>query len=73
MKVPVVPVIAFYKEKGVVAQLLPPLPDFPSGAEEEDTKRVNALIGEWVEKRPENYYWLHRRFKTTVDGSKSVY
>lgn len=48
-------------------EMLPALADFPSGDEVTDAARVNALIEEQVERAPEQYLWLHRRFKTRPD------
>ena len=46
-----------------------PLNDFPSGDELADTTRINALIEAEVRKAPEQYLWVHRRFKHQPDGS----
>ncbi|MBZ2190291.1 LpxL/LpxP family Kdo(2)-lipid IV(A) lauroyl/palmitoleoyl acyltransferase [Alcanivorax sp. JB21] len=46
-----------------------PLADFPSGDELADTARINALIEAEVRKAPEQYLWVHRRFKHQPDGS----
>lgn len=69
-KVPVVPTIVCREKNGYVLRLLPPLADFPGAASAEDNaRRMNGVIGEWVERQPENYFWLHRRFKTSADGA----
>ena len=44
-------------------ELLPALEDFPGGSPEQDAARINALVEEHVRKAPEQYYWIHRRFK----------
>ncbi len=44
-------------------ELLPALDDFPGIAPEQDAARINALVEEHVRKAPEQYYWIHRRFK----------
>lgn len=41
----------------------PPLADFPSADVEADTARVNAAIETMVREAPEQYLWLHKRFK----------
>lgn len=58
---------------GYVGKLLPPLQAFPSGDEVADATQINALIAHWVEAMPENYYWLHRRFKTDRGGATAHY
>ena len=50
-----------------------PWGDFPSGDLPADTRRMNAYIEDWVKKMPEQYYWLHKRFKTRPPGEPSFY
>jgi KDO2-lipid IV(A) lauroyltransferase len=40
---------------------------------EEDTRRMNAFIEERVREMPEQYYWVHKRFKTRPPGEQAVY
>lgn len=47
----------------------PALENFPSGDELADTTRINAAIEKEVRKAPEQYLWVHRRFKRMPDGS----
>ena len=44
--------------------ILPPLQDFPSTDETADTARINALIESAVRQVPEQYLWVHRRFRS---------
>jgi KDO2-lipid IV(A) lauroyltransferase len=39
------------------------VPDFPSGDDLTDACRLNALVEEQIRQAPEQYYWIHRRFK----------
>jgi KDO2-lipid IV(A) lauroyltransferase len=41
----------------------PALKDFPSGDEIADTERYHAFIESEVRRIPEQYWWIHRRFK----------
>ncbi len=41
----------------------PPLDNFPSGDDQADALRINALIEETIREYPEQYFWLHRRFR----------
>ncbi len=51
----------------------PILENFPAADEEEDARRVNALIETALLHHPEQYLWLHRRFKTRPEGEPAVY
>lgn len=65
-------VIPFYQvreKNGYRVVLLPPLAEFPSGDEIADTTRVNQVIEQIVRQHPEQYMWIHRRFKTRPDRS----
>ena len=50
-----------------------PLENFSSGNLLTDTTRMNKEIEEAVRKMPEQYFWLHKRFKTRPKGEKSFY
>lgn len=45
----------------------PPLEDFPCGDDEADTTRINQTIEHYVRKHPEQYLWVHKRFKHQPD------
>ncbi|MGU9952002.1 MAG: lysophospholipid acyltransferase family protein [Gammaproteobacteria bacterium WSBS_2016_MAG_OTU1] len=53
--------------------LSPPLEDFPSNDVNADACRINDIISTHIREIPEQYYWLHRRFKTRPPGEKDVY
>ncbi|NMG43300.1 lipid A biosynthesis acyltransferase [Aromatoleum toluvorans] len=59
--------------RGYVVELGAPLPDFPTADAEADTLRVNQWIESVVRTMPEQYYWVHRRFKTRPPGEKRPY
>ena len=45
----------------------PALEDFPSGDDLEDATRINRIIEQEIRKAPDQYLWMHRRFKTRPD------
>ncbi|MDX1490922.1 MAG: LpxL/LpxP family Kdo(2)-lipid IV(A) lauroyl/palmitoleoyl acyltransferase [Pseudohongiellaceae bacterium] len=45
-----------------------PLTDYPSGDDKSDARRINQIIEEAVAEHPEQYLWLHKRFKTQAGG-----
>jgi len=59
--------------RGYETVLAPPLAGFPSGDPLEDTRRMNAVIEEAVRATPEQYFWVHKRFKTRPEGEPRFY
>lgn len=49
--------------RGFKAVIHPPLENFPSDSPAADTERFNRLIEAQVRTVPEQYLWIHRRFK----------
>jgi KDO2-lipid IV(A) lauroyltransferase len=58
---------------GYEARLYPAWTGYPSGDDAADARRMLAFIEERVLEMPEQYYWVHRRFKTRPEGEPSVY
>lgn len=58
---------------GYLINLYPALGDFPGESVEADTRRMNACIEAWVLEMPEQYFWLHKRFKTRPSGEAGFY
>ena len=44
------------------------LKDYPSGDDEIDAARINSLVEDAVRIQPDQYMWLHKRFKTQAAG-----
>ena len=59
--------------RGYVLRFYPAWQDFPTDNVEADTRRMNAFIEERVREMPEQYYWLHKRFKTRPAGEPNSY
>lgn len=51
----------------------PPIRDFPSGDTEFDARRLNQWLERTIRSMPEQYLWVHRRYKTRPPGEPSLY
>jgi Kdo2-lipid IVA lauroyltransferase/acyltransferase len=58
---------------GYLARLHPAWRDFPSGDDHADARRMMAFVEERVLEMPEQYFWLHKRFKTRPQGEARFY
>ena len=59
--------------QGYALRLAAPMENFPGPDVLDDTARVNACIEEMVRAAPEQYLWVHKRFKTRPPGQPAVY
>jgi Kdo2-lipid IVA lauroyltransferase/acyltransferase len=59
--------------RGYVLTYYPAWENFPTQDVAADTRRVNAFIEARVREMPEQYYWLHKRFKTRPEGEPKLY
>ena len=59
--------------EGSVMRMYPAWENFPGESVEADTRRMNAFIEERVLEMPEQYYWVHKRFKTRPEGEAKIY
>ncbi|MHC1480199.1 LpxL/LpxP family Kdo(2)-lipid IV(A) lauroyl/palmitoleoyl acyltransferase [Frateuria aurantia] len=59
--------------QGYVLRLEAPLEHFPSQDVEADTARINHCIEQMVMEAPEQYLWVHKRFKTRPPGQPPIY
>jgi len=60
-------------EGGYEIRVLPPIEGLPSDDPEEDTKRYVAVLEEQIRRCPEQYYWVHRKFKNRPEHLPDVY
>ena len=59
--------------EGYEVRLYPKWDDFPSADPAADVQRMNRFIEERVREMPEQYFWVHKRFKTRPHGEASPY
>ncbi len=59
--------------QGYQLTLLPALENVPSASAETDMRYIHQLIENQVRKMPEQYLWVHRRFKDRPPGEADVY
>ena len=59
--------------RGFVLTIEPPPSDMPSGDENADTLWINRWLENKIRQHPEQYLWLHKRFKTRPVGEASLY
>jgi KDO2-lipid IV(A) lauroyltransferase len=69
----VVPVITQLTPDGYEIRVLPAWTDFPSGDVASDTALMNKRLEGYIDSMPEQYYWVHKRFKTRPPGLPPVY
>ena len=71
----IVPVVINQKPpgQGYLIQFLPSWENYPTQDVRADTRRMNAFIEECVKAVPEQYYWVHKRFKTRPAGEERFY
>lgn len=50
-----------------------PIEAFPSKDPVADTAKINSLIEGYISQHPEQYIWLHRRFKNRPSGEAKIY
>ena len=71
-------IIPFFTQRlkdnqGYKVILQPALENFPSGDDVQDALLINKLIETQIKQAPEQYLWVHRRFKDRPNGEKSFY
>ena len=69
----VVPVLTRMTAQGYEVEILPAWQDFPSADPVADTALMNQRLQGYIASMPEQYYWVHKRFKTRPPGQADVY
>src|SRR5690606_13335221 len=60
-------------DSGYVVQIGAPLPDFPSEDPAHDVERLTRLLEDHIRQCPEQYWWIHKRFKGRPAPYPDVY
>jgi len=69
----VVPCVTRMVAGGYEVELQPAWADYPGASVEADTLFMNQYIEAQVRRMPEQYFWLHKRFKTRPPGEAKPY
>lgn len=72
------PVVPFYIKRkaygrGYRLTILPPMQDFPCGNAEADALAINRVIEQMILRNPQQYLWIHKRYKHRADGRQGMY
>lgn len=69
----VVPVVTRLTPQGYDVEIHPAWRGFPTDDPEADTARMNRELETLIHTMPDQYYWVHKRFKTRPPGEAAVY
>jgi len=69
----VIPVVTRMRPYGYEVQVHEAWNDFPTSDAVADTALMNRRLQEYINEAPQEYYWVHKRFKTRPPGEPSVY
>lgn len=69
----VVPVVTRLTDFGYEVQVLPGWDGFPGPDAVADAALMNERLQGYIDTMPEQYFWVHKRFKTRPPGAPSVY
>jgi KDO2-lipid IV(A) lauroyltransferase len=69
----VVPLVTRITPEGYEIEAKPAWTDYPTDDVQADTTLMNARLQAWIDTMPDQYWWVHKRFKTRPPGEPSVY
>ncbi len=69
----VVPVVTRMTRRGYEVEVMPSWPDFPSDDVLADTALMNLRLQSFIDTMPDQYFWVHKRFKDRPPGEPGVY
>ncbi|WP_323117870.1 lipid A biosynthesis lauroyl acyltransferase [Burkholderia alba] len=59
--------------QGYKLTIFEPLENYPSDCETRDARAMNAFLEQQILRLPDQYYWVHRRFKSRPADTPGVY
>ena len=69
----VVPVTTRMTPQGYEVTVHAAWQDFPTDDVQADTALMNRRLEDWIATMPEQYFWVHQRFKTRPPGAAKIY
>lgn len=69
----VIPLVTRQTDDGYEVRFYPAWESFPSGDTAADARRMNAFLEERIREMPDQYFWVHKRFKTRPPGEANFY
>jgi len=72
-RAPVMSLVTRMTPQGYEMEVSEAWSDFPTADLQADTQRMNDELAKAIERSPDQYYWVHKRFKTRPEGSPAVY
>ncbi len=72
------PVVPYFIKRnddnwGYTLTILPPIKDFPTGDINKDALIINQTLEKLILQNPEQYLWVHKRFKNRPEGESAIY
>ncbi len=59
--------------QGYKLVILPALENFPTGDREDDARVINLTLEHLIMQNPEQYLWVHKRYKNRPEGESAIY
>ena len=77
-KIAKAPVVPYYIERKASNQgyrlvIQPALDNFPTDDAEADARRINNTLEQLILKNPNQYLWVHKRYKNRPPGAEQIY
>ncbi len=69
----IIPLVTRQTADGYESRFYPAWEDYPTGDAEADARRLNAFLEERILEMPDQYFWVHKRFKTRPPGEPTFY